>query len=290
MTHLNSLIIYSPDQADMVNLLAWVLVGIFAIVTLWAAHRLWILSTVAFALWRTDKTNAATAAHGDTVALNGQVFVDQPAPISERLFEPTDGPVGAYVWQVWFVEGGRYTYDFDRGEFRKGREPFASGIETGEFGIQTDGRDVAVNLSWLDRTYDGDNLAGLEVGNPVSNISLPVFLRRYLFDSLYISLNSLVSDCSMDRLRDIIDLYRDDVDTDEFGVGAQGIQAGQQLFVHGELRINGGSPTVVGTDKTPLLVSDGGQDGLKQKLGWQAVKSAIVIPLAVTLIVFFAPI
>jgi hypothetical protein len=274
----------------MVNVLAWFILAIFALVVLWAAHRLWVIATATITLWRTGTTDATTAGHGDTVAVDGQVFVDDPAPLADRVFDPTEGPVGAYIWRAWFSDSGRYTYDFDRGELRQGRNPFAAGVETGAFGVTTSGRDLSVALSWLDRSYDGEDLDGLEVGNPASNTSLPAFLTRYVYDSLYVSLDRLVADCDVDRLLDTVDLYRSDVQTDEFGIGARGIPAGQRLFVHGELRVENGTPTIVGTDETPLLISDEGRGGLKRELWWRAVKYAIALVGAAAAIAFFAPV
>ena len=94
---------------------------------------------------------------------------------------------------------------------------------------------------------------------------------------LYVSLESTVGDCSMDRLTDVVDLYRDDVAADEFNVESRAITAGQRLFVHGEVRVKNGEHTIVGTDETPLLVSETGREGLTRQLWWRALKYVLAL-------------
>ncbi|MEF8783967.1 MAG: hypothetical protein V5A39_05160 [Haloarculaceae archaeon] len=251
--------------------------GVLAVVCVWAVHRLAVVARAFFALRGTPTTDAAGLTDGQPVAVEGPVFVDEPAGISERLFAPEVGLVGAYIWHTWFPDVGRYTYDFDRGELRKGRSTFASGIEVGRMGVTTGGRPLYIDFSWLRQIYDSDDLSELEVGNPVRNAKLPTIVTRYVWDGIYVSLTSTIGDCSMDRLTDIVDLYRDDVATEEFNVESRGITAGEQLFVHGELRVRDGEYTIVGTDQTPLLVSDTRRGGLIQQLRWRALKYTMAL-------------
>jgi hypothetical protein len=267
----------------MVGITEVLLGGVLAVVGVWAVHRLTVVARAFVALRGTPTTDGADVTDGHPVAVEGPVFVDEPAAISERLFAPDVGTVGAYVWHAWFPDTGRYTYDFDRGEFRKGRNTFASGLEAGQIGVTTGGKPVYIDFSWLRQVYDSDDLSELDVGNPVRNTKLPTIVTRYVWDGIYVSLDSTVGDCSMDRLTDIVDLYRDDVETEEFNVESRGITAGQQLFVHGELRRTDGEYRIVGTDQTPLLVSDTGRGGLTRQLRWRALKYTVALLGAVAL-------
>lgn len=273
----------------MVGVFEVIIGGVFAAVGVWAAHRLSVVANAALALRGGSTDDTTPLEDGQPVTVEGRVFVDEPAPTADRLFDSTVDTVGAYVWHAWFHDNGRYNYDFDRSEFRQGRSTFASGIEAGRWGVTTGGRDLFVDFSWFRETYDTDDLSQLEVGNPASNTKLPTFLTRHLWDGVYVSLGSPAGDCSMDRLTDVVDLYRDDVAADEFGLASRGIAAGQQLFVHGELRTRDGEFTVVGTDETPLLVSDTGRQGLERHLRWRGVKYALVMlvtPVLAWLFVF----
>ena len=267
----------------MVGITEVLLGGVLAVVGVWAVHRLTVVARAFLALRGTPTTDVADSTDGHPVALEGPVFVDEPAAISERLFAPDDGTVGAYIWHAWFPDTGRYTYDSDRGEFRKGRSTFASGLEAGQVGITTEGQSLYIDFSWLGQVYDSDDLSELEVGNPVRNTKLPTIVTRYVWDGIYVSLASTVGDCSMDRLTDIVELYREDVETEEFNVESRGITAGQHLFVHGELRRRDGEYRIVGTDQTPLLVSDTGRGGLIRQLRWRALKYTVALVGAVAL-------
>jgi hypothetical protein len=257
--------------------------GVLGIVCVWAVHRLTVVGNAALTLRRTSIVDATQLEDGQPVAVDGRVFVDDSAPVAERLFDPTAGTVGAYLWQAWFADTGRYTYDFDRGELRRGRNTFASGFESGRWGVTTDGSEMYVDLSWLEQIYDAEALPDLEVGNPMSNAKLPTVVTRYVWDGVYVSLDSTISDCSMDRLTDIVNLYRDDVAADEFHLESRGITDGQELFVCGELRVQAGDVSIIGTDETPLLISDDGREGLKRQLLWRGLKYSLALVGALAL-------
>jgi len=277
----------SCPSGDVIGVGEALLGGVLSIVCVWAIHRLTVVGNAALTLWRTPTVNATQLKDGQPVAVEGRVFVDKSAPVAERLFDPTVGMVGAYLWQAWFADAGRYTYDFDRGELRRGRNTFASGFESGQWGITTGGSNMYVDLSWLEQIYDAEALSDLEVGNPMSNAKLPTVLTRYVWDAIYVSLDSTISDRSMDRLTDIVDLYRNDVAADEFHLESRGITNGQDLFACGELRVQAGDFSIIGTDKTPLLISDNGREGLKRQLLWRGIKYSLALVGALGLGAFF---
>ena len=271
----------------MIRLAEGLLVVVLALVMLWALHRLSVIGKAAYTLWKTPIDMRVQLEDGQQIALEGQVVVDEPASVTERLFDPTDRPVGAYIWHAWTPDTGRNIYDFDRGELRGGQSTFASGMEVGKVGITTAGQQLNIDFTWLDDTYDPDTLSELDVGNPMSYARLPTFMTRYLSDSIYISLESAIGDCRINRLRNVINLYASDADTEEFNIEARGITADQHLFISGKLQENNGEYTLIGTDRTPLLMSDTGREGLIKQLQWRALKYLLALVGAAGLFVLF---
>jgi len=260
---------------------------VFGLVILWALHRLSVIGRAALALRGAETTDIYQYEDGQQVAINGQVIVDEAAPLAERIFDSVDEPIGAYSWHAWFPDVSRNTYDFERGELRNSRNTFASGFEAGSVAIKTGGQPLEIDFARFESVYDPDRLSGLEIGDPRSNTSLPTFMTRHVWDSLYVSLSAVTGDCSMTRLADVVDLHRHDVDTDEFNIEGRGIAAGQELFVHGELQVRNGEYTIVGTDTTPLIISDTGRTGYLNGLLWRAIKYLIALVGAIGLTVLF---
>lgn len=178
------------------------------------------------------------------------------------------------------MNGGRCTYDFERGELRTVRRSFATGIETGRFGISIGSKDVYVDPSWLCQTYDCDSLSGVTIGEHRSNVSPPLGLSQRLFDSLYLSLTT-VGECRSGQLTDILDVKIHDNRTDEFVIEGGGVPAGVQLFVSGTVRAEDSRPTIVGTEDASLLISDTGWSGLRNQLMWAILKKTLLRALVI---------
>jgi len=271
----------------VVGLIEGLLGVVLVLVILWALHRLSVIGKATLTLWRTPVDTGVQFEDGQQIALEGQVVVDEPARVAERLFDPTDRPVGAYIWHAWTPDTGRNIYDFDKDELRGGQNTFASGIEVGQVGITTDGHQLNINFNWFHDTYGPDTLSELDVGTPMSYAKLPTFMTRYLSDSIYISLESAIGGCGINRLRDVLNIHNSDVSAEEFNIEARGITAGQQLFIIGELEESSGVYSLRGTDQTPLLISDTGREGLIKQLRWRALKYVLALVGAVGLFVLF---
>jgi len=261
----------------MVDIGQVVVGGLLALIGAWAAYRLSTVARAAVAVAGASPEPPTGVVDGETVTVEGEVFVEDTPVAADRLFG--DREVGAYVWRARFLSDG-YDYDSDRGELRRQRSTFASGVESGRFGVTSDGRDVYVDLSWLDRAYGSPALADLEVGNPVRNASLPFFLTRYVWDAPYVHLDGTLGESPADRLTDVFELYRSDVRAEEFSVDARGVPADGRLFAHGEVRIEDGDPVLTGGDGTPLVLSDRGRDGLVRALGWRAARYGLALAAA----------
>jgi hypothetical protein len=270
-------------MVDVEQLVFGTLIAVLALVTVW---RLSSTLKALIALWRRPQATEADLASEETVSVEGTAFVEEPAIATDRLFDNDLGNIGSYVWRAAFMKGGHYTYDFERGEFRTARRSFASGIETGRFGISIGSKNVHVDPSWLCQAYDCESLSEVTVGEHRSNVSLPLGLSQRLFDSAYLNLTP-VGECQSKQITDVLDVRIHDNRTSEFVIEGRGIPAGVDLFVSGTVRIEDSNPTIVGTEDAPLLISDTGRSGLRRQLIWVILKKTLLLVLIVGLGVLF---
>lgn len=254
--------------------------GVFAVLILIMVWRLSGTLRVLITLWRRPQTTETAFAPGETIAVEGEVFVDESAIATDRIFETTPRDIGLYVWRAAFSSAGSYTYDSERGELQTARSSFASGLETGRFGVSIGNRDVYVDPSWLCRAYDSEPLSEITIGE--SNVSLPLGLSQRLFDAPYHDLTT-VGECPSGALSDILDVKIHDDRTDEFVVEGRGVPSGAQLFVSGTVRIENGRPTIVGTEDSPLLIADSGRGGLRGQLLGAILKKSVRLGLVIGL-------
>jgi hypothetical protein len=269
-------------MGDIEQLAFGALVTVLALVVVW---RLSSALEALVALWRRPQVTETDITRDETVSVAGEAFVEEPALATDRLFDDTRN-VGSYVWRAAYTTGGSYSYDFERGGFRTVRRSFASGIETGRFGVSVGNSDVYVDPSWLCRAYDSPSLSEVTVGEHRSNVSLPLGLSQRLFDSPYLDLTT-AGESPSGHLTDVLDVQVHDNRTDEFVVEGRGVPAGVELFVSGTVRIEEGRPTIVGTEDAPLLIADTGRSGLRRRLIWVILKRAFLLALLIGLGVLF---
>lgn len=270
-------------MVEIGQLVFGILIFVLIIVAAW---RLSGVLKALVALWRRSQATEAAITPDETVAVEGKAFVEEPPIAADRLFNNSPQNIGAYVWRAAFMSGGSYTYDSERGELRTVRRSFASGIETGLFGVSLGNKEVYVDPSWLAQAYDAEPLSEITIGEHRSNVSLPLGLSQRLFDSPYLHLNT-IGECRSSELTDIVEVRIHDNRTDEFAVEGRGIPARTQLFVSGTIRIENGNPTIVGTEDAPLLISDSGRRGLRNQLIWKMAKQMSMIVIVVGLGVLF---
>lgn len=258
---------------------------LFAVLALVGIRRLSAVLKALVALWRRPQATGTDVSPDEAVSVEGRVFVEESATAADRLFDDAQ-EVGSYVWRATHTQGGSYRYDFDRGELRNVRRSFATGVETGQFGISTGRADLYVDPSWLCRAYESKPLSEVTVGELRSNVSLPLRLSQRLFDSPYLHLTT-VGECPSGELSDVLDVKIHDNRTEEFVVEGRGIPADVRLFVSGTVRIENGMPTIGGTGDSPLLISDVGRSGLRRHLAWAALKKILLLAVVTALAVLF---
>lgn len=259
------------------------LIAVLALVTVW---RLASVLKALIALWRRPQATEADITPGETISIEGEVFVEKSAIATDRLFDSDSRNIGSYVWRTAFTNNGSYRYDFERGEFRTVRRSFASGIETGRFGVTIGSEHMYIDPSWICQAYNSEPLSEVSIGEHRSNVSLPLGLSQRLFDSPYLNLTT-VGECRSGQLTDLLDVKIHDNRTDEFVVEGRGIPAGIQLFVSGTVRIDDDMPRIIGTNGAPLLISDTGRSGLRHQFIWAILKKSLLLALVIGLGVLF---
>lgn len=89
---------------------------------------------------------------GESVALTGELVVEEPVETADAAVENPDRPVGAYLWRSRFPDNTNSDLTIEEwGWERQHWHTFASGVEWGRFGVDVGGRTVRVDPSWLRR-------------------------------------------------------------------------------------------------------------------------------------------
>lgn len=219
-------------------------------------------------------------ADGEPVTVEGTVSVDEEAPHSDVATDGHDAPIAMYVWRAAFKRNnGVRVIDLRNRETKQARSTFASGIESGSFAIATGRRDVRVDPSWLRDVHDATRLPDVR---PVGFLPSKPW-HTYLWRSPYVHLRDGLSEMSLERVRSVIDADPE-IDLTEDFFESKAVPEGIQLTVYGELTVEQGTPMIEGTEDTPLVVSDGGIDGVRRDLQWTALKYVVIVALGTILV------
>ncbi|UVE50187.1 hypothetical protein KU306_14980 [Haloferax larsenii] len=259
----------------MVSVAAAVVGGALTLLCLYYAYRL----TNAMRLYRSLSgvipDESPTIVDGERVTVEGDVTVDEEAPASDRATDGLSAPVGMYVWQAAFPRSGQKVIDFENRTTRQARATFASGVEFGSFTVATENGELRVDPEWLRDTHDADQLAEVR---PVGFLPSRTW-HVYLWNSPYVQLADHSTELPLERLRGVIDDDPDiDLKNDYFL--SKAVPEGTQLTVHGELSVDAGTPTIRGSEKTPLFLSDGGVDAIRRSLRGRALTYGVYLALA----------
>jgi len=244
-----------------------VIAGLLAI-TLVYGYRALTASLVFRSIPTETSSPSEFGVEGEQVALTGDLIVDEPVETGQAAVAEADRPVGAYIWRARMPDNTNSSLTIeDWGWERQHWHTFASGIEYGRLSVATDGRTVAVDLSWFETATEVDTLDDLELGG-ITNTER---LSTYLWDSRYHYLRNRTEHRSFRHFAGHVQRHNDGVDLDRYLLEARPMVEGNTVSVSGELRIEEGQPVLCGTDETPLLFSDQGFDGHRRWLRQQAV-------------------
>lgn len=237
-------------------------------VTLWGLYyvarslrSLWIYRE----LVRVDSEHSPASIDGEEVAVEGTVTVDEEAPASDLATDGSVSPVALYVWRVVLTGG-------------VGRDTVESGVEFGLFSITTDNGEIRVDPSWLREAHDAPKLADVRTDSRI--LSRPD--RVYLWRSPYVHLGNEPTTMPLARVSDVIEADLD-ISLDGNDFESKAVSEGTRLAVYGELSIDQGTPTIRGTDDTPLFVTNCGIDTVRSNLLGRAVTYGFYLTLVLTL-------
>ncbi|MFC4553219.1 MULTISPECIES: hypothetical protein [Halorussus] len=260
----------------MVAVEAVVVGGALTLLCLYYAYRLANTVRLYRLLAGVTPETAPAIADGEPVTVEGVVGVDEEAPASDRATDGQPSPVAMYVWRAAFPRSGQKVLDFGNRETRQAKATFASGIEFGSFAVTTGNGDVRVDPSWLRDAHDAERLSEVRPAGILPSRTWHV----YLWNSPYFHLSSHSAELSLERLRGIID-DDPDVDLQNDYFASKAVPEGTRLTVHGELSVEGGTPTIEGTDDTPFFVSDGGVDAIRRNLRRRALEYGAFLTMGV---------
>lgn len=212
-------------------------------------------------LRNTESKSATPLSVGETVAIEGTVSVDEEAFAADEVVEAADSPVAMYIWRARRVGSGTYTYDVSKRELKNVRTPFESGIESGEFTVDTGHRHVRIDPRWLRTARDAPRLSEVTA----EDIGATNTTNSSLWDSLYVQFASDATEVPLERIQTGADILPD-LQQRGWDVQSKAAQTGDTLTVFGEVTPSRGSPVIRGTDGTPLLISDRSIDSLRNDL------------------------
>lgn len=219
--------------------------------------------------------DSPTPVDGETVTIEGNVVVDEEAPLSNYATDEQLPPIAMYVWRAAFPRSGQRVVDLKDGESEQAKATFASGIEFGSFTLTTEDGDVQIDPSWLRDTHNATRLGEVR---PVGFLPSRTW-RVYLWNSPYIQLTKHVMEMSLERVRRVIDADSD-IELEDDYFASRAVPAGTQLTVHGEVSINDGTPVLGGADNTPLFISDDGLSGIHDSFRHRTLKYSVFLVLA----------
>jgi hypothetical protein len=213
-------------------------------------------------------------AEGESVALSGELFVEESAPMGAATVDGADRAVGAYLWRARFPDNTNSSLTIEEWGWERQRwHTFASGLEWGRFGVATDGRTVRIDPEWLRSTTGGTPLGQVEVGGAMTSDRFSIST----WDSWYTCLRNRTEHRSLRRFAGHVGRHDDGIDLDRYLLEARPLVDGTSVSVSGELHVERGEEVLRGTDETPLLLADGGFDEHRRWLRRQALRKGGVV-------------
>ena len=220
-----------------------------------------------------DTDGPSEIVDGATVALTGEIEVEQPVESGDAAVENADEAVGAYLWRARLPDNTNSDLTIDEwGWERQHWHTFASGIEWGHFGVTADGQTVRIDPSWLRETTDSEPLSEVTLGG-ITNTER---FSTYLWDRWYTYLRDRIEHRSFREFIGYVQRHNNDIDPDRYLLEARPLLEGTPVSVSGEVHVEQGEPILRGTSDTPLLLSDAGFERHRRWLRQRILRTGIV--------------
>jgi len=234
-------------------------IAILGVIALVYGYRALTAFLVFRSLPSDDADGPSEIVDGATVALTGEVEVEQPVESGDAAVENADEAVGAYLWRARLPDNTNSDLTIDEwGWERQHWHTFASGIEWGRFAVNADGQTVRIDPSWLREKTDSEPLNEVTLGG-ITNTER---FSTYLWDRWYTYLRNRIEHRSFREFVGYVQRHNDDVDPDRYLLEARPLLEGTPVSVSGKVHVEQGEPILRGTSDTPLLISDAGFDKL----------------------------
>lgn len=207
---------------------------------------------------------------GESIALTGELVVEEPVPTGDAAVDDADRAVGAYLWRARFPDNTNSDLTIEEwGWERQHWHTFASGIEWGQFGVAAGGQVLRIDPSWLRETSGSEPLEALTVGGITNSETL----SPYLWDRYDTYLRNRTDHRSLRRFAGRVQRHNDGVDLDRYLLETRPLLDGTTVSVSGVCRVEQGDPVLRGTDETPLRLSDQGFDGHRRWVRRRALRT-----------------
>ncbi len=251
-----------------------ILIAVFVIIVLAHGYRMLTALFVLRSLPSGDTDTPSSIIDGESVALTGELTVEEPVETAAAAVKDADRPVGAYLWQGRFSDNSNSDLTIeDWGWERQHWHTFASGIEWGRFGVDAGSQTVRIDPSWLRTALDAERLKQLEIGGINKHDRLSV----YLWDSWYTYVRNRIEHRSFRRFAGYVQRQNDEIDLNRYLLEARPLLEDDEVSVCGEIQVDQGEPVLRGTDDVPLLLSDKGFDGHRRWLKRRVLRKAAFI-------------
>lgn len=222
---------------------------------------------------------------GNTVTISGDVVVDEPVttPGSDPLVESVSQPA-LVVWRL--RRGKRSKHDKKVGSSGDWTT-VVSGIDSGSFRVNTEGKEVQVDPTWLVQRHGAGQLRSLSA----ADLDGSGLRSKEAWKTPYVHVTSKESF----KLGEKTVLSPDVHTTAEnswktYFLELRVLPEGSQLTIHGQIDVNQGTVFIRGSDDVPMSLSEQGTKTLRSFLHNQMLKSGgySVLLLIFAMIVFYA--
>ncbi|MFC7251953.1 hypothetical protein ACFQJ5_19400 [Halomicroarcula sp. GCM10025324] len=211
---------------------------------------------------------------GESVALTGDLVVEESATMGDATVEDVDRAVGAYLWRARFPDNTNSTLTIEEWGWERQRwHTFASGLEWGRFGVATDGQTVLIDPTWLRSATGAKPLGQVEVGGMMKSDRFSISP----WESWYTYLRNRTEYQSLRRFAGHVRRHNDSIDLDRYLLEARPLVDGTSVSVSGELHVEQGKKVLRGTDEVPLLLTDGSFDEHRRWLRRQALRKGGIV-------------
>lgn len=235
------------------------------LVAIWFGYRGAIIGRIYKSISETTVNDRSDFVTGQEATVEGNVVIDRAANESyhgETIVESV--PAALLLWRIR-----------KRKNRSEGWSLVESGLESGEFKIDTDAGHVRVDTEWLDEQHNREGVETLSVSDLKS---------KGLTNSLQAKTSVLSPYVYLDKYSDSVDLTEteflstdvyDHIENSRHGYQLEVEMAPETkpLTVHGQTNIDQGEVVISGSDSARMAVSNTGVGPLKQDLRSQMITS-----------------